>query len=195
MKILIADNDRPLAYFLCGALMGEGYEVDTASTGRHALELLKEFPYDLLILEMLLPDQHGLQVLQRLYKIKPAVRVIVVSRCVDARVKMAALAMGVLGYTTKPFSIAVLAGQLANLSRIRACKATLNTTRRMLGSRTIPHVKRCARPPDKPNCTRSVSSTSISECLRVATSTVEGPGATTKRSNAKTKANTKKKDN
>jgi two-component system copper resistance phosphate regulon response regulator CusR len=63
MRILVVEDEKRIADFLCRGMQGAGYAVDVAPTGTAALENVHSTDYDLVILDLMLPDMDGLQVL------------------------------------------------------------------------------------------------------------------------------------
>ena len=114
MRILVGENDPPVAVFLKSTLKAESYSVDIASTGDEALELAEAIDFDLIILDSALPGIQGLEVLKRFRargKLSP-VLLLSAMKGVEDRVK--GLDLGADDYMTKPFSIREL------LARVRA---------------------------------------------------------------------------
>ena len=66
MRILVVEDEKRIADFLCRGLQGAGYAVDAAPTGGAALENVHSTDYDLVILDLMLPDMDGLQVLEKI---------------------------------------------------------------------------------------------------------------------------------
>ncbi|HEY5656196.1 MAG TPA: response regulator [Myxococcota bacterium] len=73
-SILYIDDDRTLCQIVARALIEEGYEVRTASSGREALACIAQDPPDLLMLDILLPDLDGFEVLQKIRALEPPIR-------------------------------------------------------------------------------------------------------------------------
>ncbi|HEV3143367.1 MAG TPA: response regulator [Gemmataceae bacterium] len=110
--ILLADDEAPIRRFLRVSLLGEGYRLAEADTGRQCLRLAKQQPPDLVILDLGLPDLDGQEVLQQLREWLK-VPIIILSARDQEKQKIAALDHGADDYLTKPFG----AGEL--LARIR----------------------------------------------------------------------------
>lgn len=113
-KILIVEDEERIARFLELELKHEGYEVDKANDGRLGLEKAESGNFDLILLDILLPELNGLELLRRLRK-KSDVAVIMLTARDEVMDKVAGLDMGADDYITKPFSIEEL------LARIRTC--------------------------------------------------------------------------
>lgn len=114
MRILVVEDERRIADFLTRGLQGAGYAVDAAPDGTTALELVHTTDYDLIILDIMLPDLDGLKVLERIRSRKAGPPVLILSArgAVDDRVK--GLEQGADDYLTKPFAFVEL------LARVRA---------------------------------------------------------------------------
>lgn len=112
-KILIIEDEEKLARFVELELQHEGYTVVKASNGRTGLELAQSGDFDLCLLDIMLPELNGLEVLRRLRKTSNLPIILLTAR--DAVMdKVAGLDMGAQDYITKPFAIEEL------LARIRA---------------------------------------------------------------------------
>jgi len=114
MRILVVEDEKRIADFLTRGLQGAGYAVDAAANGVTALEFIHGADYDLIILDIMLPDIDGLKVLEKIRNLKvgPPVLILSARGAVDDRVK--GLELGADDYLTKPFSPREL------LARIRA---------------------------------------------------------------------------
>src|SRR5438309_9403184 len=114
MRILVVEDEKRIADFLCRGLEGAGYAVDAALTGGAALECIHATDYDLVILDRMLPDMDGIQVLEKIRnrKTSPPVLILSARDAVDDRVK--GLEVGADDYLVKPFAFVEL------LARVRA---------------------------------------------------------------------------
>ncbi len=112
-KILLVEDEEKLARFVELELTHEGYQVDKAFDGRKGLEMAEGGGYDLMLLDIMLPELNGLEVLRRLRRSSQLPVIMLTAR--DAVMdKVTGLDMGADDYITKPFSIEEL------LARIRA---------------------------------------------------------------------------
>jgi heavy metal response regulator len=114
MRILVVEDERRIADFLARGLQGAGYAVDVAPDGTTAIGFVHATDYDLVILDLMLPDMDGLKVLERVRNKKAGPPVLILSARggVDDRVK--GLEQGADDYLTKPFAFVEL------LARVRA---------------------------------------------------------------------------
>lgn len=111
-KILVVEDEAKIARFVELELTHEGYEVDKVDNGRSAVEQALENDYDLVLLDILLPQLNGMEVLRRIRKEKDVPVILLTAR--DAVMdKVAGLDAGADDYITKPFAIEEL------LARIR----------------------------------------------------------------------------
>lgn len=103
-RILIVEDEEKIARFVTLELEHEGYQVEHAADGRTAVDLALERDYDLILLDVLLPQLNGMEVLRRIRKHKDAPVIMVTAR--DAVMdKVAGLDAGADDYLTKPFAI------------------------------------------------------------------------------------------
>jgi DNA-binding response OmpR family regulator len=78
-RVLIIDDDTSTRDVLCQLLRREGYEAVEACSGREGVQCAQAAPMDVIILDMLLPDQNGLEVVRELRLLDPAVPIIAIS--------------------------------------------------------------------------------------------------------------------
>lgn len=111
-RVLVVDDEQSIAELLSMALRDEGWEVRTAGSGAEALEAAREFCPDAVILDVMLPDIDGLEVLRRLRAERPLLPVLFLTARDGVADRIAALAVGGSRYLTKPFSLSEVAGRL-----------------------------------------------------------------------------------
>ena len=114
MKILIVDDEQSLLDQLKRALEGQRYMVETAIDGEEALDKLFETPYDLIILDIMLPKRDGLSVLREIRQDGMTTPVLMLTARGEIGDKIKGLDLGADDYLPKPFSLDEL------LARIRA---------------------------------------------------------------------------
>jgi DNA-binding response OmpR family regulator len=112
-RILIVDDEPKIRSFIGRALDAAGYATEFADSGTEGLRRALQSHYDLVILDLVMPDIDGRQVLRRLLAGHPEQAVIVLSCVADVAAKVDCLERGAQDYLTKPFSLAEL------LARVR----------------------------------------------------------------------------
>ena len=112
-KILLVEDEEKLARFVELELNHEGYSVTKAFTGREGYDLAASGEFDLVLLDIMLPELNGMEVLRRLRRVS-SVPVIMLTARDEVMDKVAGLDQGAEDYITKPFAIEEL------LARIRA---------------------------------------------------------------------------
>lgn len=122
-RILIVEDEEKIARFVTLELEHEGYQVEHAADGRTAVDLALERDYDLILLDVLLPQLNGMEVLRRIRKHKDVPVIMVTAR--DAVMdKVAGLDAGADDYLTKPFAIEELFARIrVALKRSEAVRA------------------------------------------------------------------------
>jgi len=78
-RILVIDDEKPIRALLRQMLERTGYEVTEASDGKKAMTILREEPADLVITDILMPDQEGLQTIRELRRDHPEIKIIAIS--------------------------------------------------------------------------------------------------------------------
>jgi two-component system copper resistance phosphate regulon response regulator CusR len=117
MRVLIAEDDKPVASFVQKGLEAEQYAVDVAQDGDEAQFMVNQFDYDVAVLDLSLPRVDGLDVLKHIRESKPALPVLILTgrNRVEDRVK--GLDLGADDYLTKPFSFSELSARVRALLR------------------------------------------------------------------------------
>src|ERR1700739_2369935 len=108
-KILLVDDEPGMLRYIRTLLEVDDYKVETASTGEEALQHVeKGMVPDLVLLDVLMPGIDGLETLERLRRMKPGMKVVMLSCVNDARKVVQAMRLGAHDYLTKPFQKAEL---------------------------------------------------------------------------------------
>jgi DNA-binding response OmpR family regulator len=103
-RILLVDDEQPIQTLLSYPLRKEGYEVVQATDGHQALARFDEQPFDLVVLDLMLPRMDGLEVCRRL-RSKSSVPIIILTAKSEEIDKVVGLELGADDYITKPFSL------------------------------------------------------------------------------------------
>jgi two-component system OmpR family response regulator len=112
-RLLVVDDEPRIRDFIARALSAAGYAIDFACTGRDGLHRAVAGDYDLMILDLVMPDMDGREILAELRRERPEQAVLVLSCLSDVSTKVDCLELGAQDYLTKPFSLAEL------LARVR----------------------------------------------------------------------------
>jgi len=117
MRILVIEDEKRIADFVSRGLESAGYAVDVANDGSRAIDLVHTTEYDMVILDLGLPDMDGLTVLQKIRnrKASPPVLILSARGAVDDRVK--GLEGGADDYLVKPFAFVELLARVRVLLR------------------------------------------------------------------------------
>jgi DNA-binding response OmpR family regulator len=116
-RVLLVDDEDAIRLGLSRALAAEGLTVDLAENGAEGLRRALAEDYDLVILDLLMPDPDGRAVLRRLLRERPGQAVLVLSCLGDVRSKVDCFELGARDYLTKPFSLAELIARVRNQLR------------------------------------------------------------------------------
>lgn len=122
MQILLVEDDRLLADGLQYALKQEGIIVNHVAKGKEAIHVVCDFPPDIVILDLGLPDMDGLDVLAQLRKKKVTIPILVLTARGSVQDKVSGLDAGADDYLAKPFDMTEL------LARIRVLERRISTT-------------------------------------------------------------------
>lgn len=117
MRLLIIDGEKGISEFLAHSLAGVGFQVECISTGEAALTKLASDQFDLLILELALPDMDGLKLLEKIRTRKGDIPVIVLSGRSAVEERVRGLEAGADDYMVKPFALIELQARIKAVLR------------------------------------------------------------------------------
>ncbi|HCU77586.1 MAG TPA: DNA-binding response regulator, partial [Microbacterium sp.] len=123
VRILVVDDEQMLTDLLSMALRMEGWDVRTAASGFEALQAVRDFEPDAMVLDIMMPDLDGMAVLHRLRQSGNDVPVLFLTAKDAVADRVAGLTAGGDDYVTKPFSLEEVVARLRGLMR-RAGTAT-----------------------------------------------------------------------
>lgn len=103
MRVLLVEDDPAMAQSVELMLKSAGMVVDTTDLGEDGLEIGKLYDYDIIVLDLMLPDMDGLEVLRRLRDARVETPVLILSGQTEAETKVKGLGTGADDYLTKPF--------------------------------------------------------------------------------------------
>jgi DNA-binding response OmpR family regulator len=108
VRILLVEDEPKVAGFVQRGLTAERYAVDVSADGQEGWELADTYPYDLIILDLMLPTLEGKEILQRIRKKNTTVPILVLTARDTVEDKVRLFEMGADDYLTKPFAFAEL---------------------------------------------------------------------------------------
>jgi DNA-binding response OmpR family regulator len=117
MRILLAEDEPKVAEHLRTGLTAEGYAVDVACDGDEALWLAGEHPYDILLLDVMMPGKDGFTIVRNLRRRQMMAPVIFLTARGEVEDKVRGLDAGADDYLVKPFSLVELLARVRALSR------------------------------------------------------------------------------
>jgi two-component system copper resistance phosphate regulon response regulator CusR len=117
VRILVAEDDRKVASFIKKGLQEEGHAADVVHDGSDAGHQALNFDYDLVILDLMLPRELGLDVLRKIRAQKPSLPVLVLTAKGSIEDRVTGLDSGADDYMSKPFAFAELSARVRALLR------------------------------------------------------------------------------
>jgi DNA-binding response OmpR family regulator len=117
VRVLVVEDEAPLAEIVRGGLAAEGFAVDVVHTGVDGLWAATEYPYDVIVLDVMLPGLSGYEVCRRLRRREVWTPILMLTAKDGEYDQADALDLGADDYLTKPFSFVVLIARLRALVR------------------------------------------------------------------------------
>ncbi|MBW1667140.1 MAG: response regulator [Deltaproteobacteria bacterium] len=116
-RIILVDDEKEFAETLAERLRTRGYDVATAFSGEQAIAKLKEYNYDVAIVDVLMPGVDGIEVLKEIKKIKPLTEVVMLTGHGTVETAIQGMKLGAYDYLMKPCEMNTLLEKLEG-----ACK-------------------------------------------------------------------------
>jgi len=139
MKILVVDDEKGFTEVIRDHLIQEDFEVECASGGSEALDILKGKRFHLVVLDIMMPRVDGLQVLKTMRKNNDDTPVIFLTAKAEEEDKIRGLGLGADDYITKPFSMAELLARIRTVLRRAAPGSELTSLK--IGKYLVDFVK------------------------------------------------------
>jgi len=133
LRVLVVDDEPSLADLLSMAIRYEGWEVKSAHDGLGAVRTAREFKPDAVVLDVMLPDLNGLEVMRRMRDDSPDTPILFLTAKDAVEDRIAGLTAGGDDYVTKPFSLEEVVARLRSLMRRAAAAAHVDTSVLSLG--------------------------------------------------------------
>lgn len=150
VRVLVVDDENTLSELLSMALRYEGWDVRAAADGLSALRTAREFRPDAVVLDVMLPDIDGLEVLRRLRAETPLVPVLFLTARDAVEDRIAGITAGGDDYVTKPFSLEEVVARLRGLLRRTGAAAEQASSLLAVGDLTMDEDAREVRRGDEP---------------------------------------------
>ncbi|MCL2044793.1 MAG: response regulator transcription factor [Oscillospiraceae bacterium] len=148
MKILVVDDEKTLVKGIKFNLENEGYQVDAAYDGLEAVDLIRSGNYDLIVLDVMMPELDGLEVCMRVREFSTVPIILLTARSEDVD-KIIGFEYGADDYITKPFNILELKARIRALLRRSALVGNVSAASLIVGDITIDADKRLAKKRDE----------------------------------------------
>ncbi|WTE38719.1 response regulator transcription factor [Streptomyces sp. NBC_01618] len=137
VRVLVVDDEPDVTDVLSGVMTSEGWQVRTAADGAAALATARDFRPDAVVLDCMLPDLDGLQVLRALRREAPSVCVLFLTARDAVEDRIAGITAGGDDYVTKPFSLEEVLARLRGLLRRAGMTAEPGAHRLTVGNLTM----------------------------------------------------------
>ena len=127
-RVLVIEDEPGIVDFLSRGLETYGFDVESAADGVAGTERAVGEPFDLVVLDMMLPLRSGLEVLGQVREAKPGLPVIILTARGEIEDRVTGLVAGAIDYLTKPFSLSELAARIRAQLRVAAQAPTTTLT-------------------------------------------------------------------
>jgi len=137
IRALVVDDEPSLGELLCTVLRYEGWQVESVLTGLGAIRAARSLDPDVILLDVMLPDLSGIEVLRRIRMTRPAVPVLFLTAKDAVEDRVAGLTAGGDDYVTKPFSLEEVVARLRALLRRSGATAARAEATLVVGTLTM----------------------------------------------------------
>ncbi|MBI3195036.1 MAG: response regulator [Ignavibacteriae bacterium] len=104
-NVLVVDDEEALRTVLSGELVNEGYNVGTAADGDEAIAIIKQQPFDIVLLDIKMPKVDGFEVLKFIKKDYPDIKVIMLTAFADLKNAIESKKLGAEDFISKPYDL------------------------------------------------------------------------------------------
>ena len=102
-KILLVDDEKTMVKYLSKRLLKKGFDINVAYSGKEALERISKKDFDVVLLDVLMPEMDGIETLQEIKKRKPMTEVIMLTGHASVEAGIEGMKAGAFNYIMKPF--------------------------------------------------------------------------------------------
>lgn len=117
MRVLVVEDEERVARLIERALEGQGHAVDIATSGEEAIWFTSERPFDVIVLDVVIPSPDGIEVTRRLRHAEDWTPILLLTGKTDVEDRVRGLDAGADDYLPKPFSVAELTARIRALNR------------------------------------------------------------------------------
>jgi len=104
-RILIADDEQSIRFLLREVMRREGYDVEVVDNGEHAVQMVRENYFDLVIMDLRMPGMDGMQAMKEMRQIRPNLVVVIITAHGNNELAIEAMRQGAYDYFNKPFEL------------------------------------------------------------------------------------------
>mgnify|MGYP000666377313 CR=1 FL=1 len=119
-KVLIVDDERDIIHVLQEYLSGEGYKTLGCTSGSAVINLIKKYHFDILVIDLMMPETKGIELLRSALKVDPQLIGIIITGNGTIETAVDAMKSGAFDYLLKPFDLKLLPPILARAMQVRA---------------------------------------------------------------------------
>jgi len=145
-RILAIDDEQNIRRLLRDELGLEGFDVETASSGKEGLEKLNEQAFDVVLLDIKLPDLNGIEVLRKISPKIPPPEVIMITGYGDIQTAVQSMKLGARDYVTKPFKLSELLALISQIMDENGKSRSLESRTTDAGTEYDPGIVVCQSP-------------------------------------------------
>ncbi len=117
MRILVVEDEHKILQFIVNSLQGLGHAIDATQSGDVARSYFEQYEYDLVVLDVMLPDDNGIKICKSFKVQKPSVPILILTTLTQIQDKVRGLDSGADDYMTKPFDVEELSARVRALLR------------------------------------------------------------------------------
>jgi len=119
-KVLIVDDESDIIHVLQEYLSGEGYKTLGCTSGSAVIHLIKKYHFDILVIDLMMPETKGIELLRSALKVDPQIIGIIITGNGTIETAVDAMKSGAFDYLLKPFDLKLLPPILARAMQVRA---------------------------------------------------------------------------